>query len=268
MPIEFSGIIIPFNQHRLLVYGPDAEALGAPLFGPPVYLRPGYWSLRHNDYLLPTEVIDDIGQRFDAPECYEWIEARGDAFPRADAIGVLASGEKQSVFMKELDLAVMAAFAVAAFAVADPRSEAEGTSSLEGSSPVRLDLAIEALAIPDSYALTPTPLPAPIAWLDRALPCYRLAPGVFGAVGAAILNQILANPQRPLHPKKPLGCVFAEKSSDGLRHSRYYINQQEPDSRQARSTTSKWRVPPNPFPYSRCSVLIGVETFLLARHQC
>ena len=191
MPIEFSGLIIPFNQHHLLVYGPDADALGASLFGPPVYLRPGYWSLRHNDYLLPTAVIDDIGQRFDAPDCYEWIEARGDAFPRADAIGVLPSGEKRSVFMKELDLAMMAAFAVA-----DPRSEAEGTSSPEASSSVHVDLAIEALAVPDGYALTTTPLPSPLQFLSRALPCYRLAPGVFGAVGAAILNQLLAAGRR------------------------------------------------------------------------
>jgi len=45
-----------------------------------------------------------------------------------------------------------------------------------------------------SVALTPVPLPVPL--LSRALPCYRLAPGVFGAVGAAILNQLLASGRR------------------------------------------------------------------------
>ncbi len=185
MPIEFSGIILPFNQRHLLVYGPDADALGTPLFGPPVCLHPGYWLLTRQAYLLPTATIDDIGQRFDAPECYEWIEGRGDAFPRADAIGVLPSGEKQSVFMKELDLAVMAAFAAPA-------------GQVENSSHTRIDLAIEALAVPDGYALTPIPLPPPMQLLSRALPSYRLAPGVFGAVGAAILNHLFARPESQL----------------------------------------------------------------------
>jgi len=47
-----------------------------------------------------------------------------------------------------------------------------------------------ARAVNDGYALTPAPLP--IELLARALPCYRLAPGVFGAPGAAILSQLLA----------------------------------------------------------------------------
>jgi hypothetical protein len=185
MPYAFSGILLPFSQYHLLVFGPDADALGTPLFGPPVYLHPGYWLLTRQDYLLPTATIDDIGQRFDAPECYEWIEARGDAFPRADAIGILPSGEKQSVFMKELDLAVMAAFASPVGKVANL-------------SHVRVDLAIEARAVPDGYALAPIPLPPPIQLLSRALPSYRLAPGVFGAVGAAILNHLLARPDSQL----------------------------------------------------------------------
>jgi hypothetical protein len=195
MPIEFSGIILPFNQRHLLVYGPDADALGRPLFGPPVYLQPGYWLLTRQDYLLPTTTIDDIGQRFDAPDCYEWIEARGDAFPRADVIGVLPSGEKQSVFMKELDLAAMAAFA-------SPEGHAPAgnpSTTLGASLPcTRVDVAIEARAVPDGYALAPIPLPPPIQLLSRALPSYRLAPGVFGAVGAAILNHLLANPHQQL----------------------------------------------------------------------
>jgi len=192
MPIEFSGIIVSFNQRHLLVYGPDADALGTPLFGPPVSLRPGYWLLARQDYLLPTATIDDIGQRFDAPECYAWIEARGDAFPRADAIGILPSGEKQSVFMKELDLAVIAAFAA-------PVGQAASLPGQVGNlSYVRVDLAIEARAVPDGYALAPIPLPSPIQLLSRALPSYRLAPGVFGAVGAAILNHLLARPERQL----------------------------------------------------------------------
>jgi hypothetical protein len=173
--ISFRGLLLPFQSHHLLVYGPEAEALGEPLFGPPVHLRPGYRLFTENNYLLPTEVIDDIGQHFVAPECYEWIEQRGDQFPRADAIGALPSGERRSVFMKELDLVDLAVFA-------SPLNEAQPI--------VRVDLAIEARAVADGCALTPVPFP--IEWLARAAPCYRLAPGVFGAMGAAILNHLLA----------------------------------------------------------------------------
>ncbi len=181
MPLDFPGAIIPFSRHHLLVYGPDADALGLaePLFGPPVHLRPGYRFFAREEYLLPAEVIDDHGHRFATPDCYEWIERRGDAFPRSDIVGVLApSGEKHSAFMKEMDLAEMALFATAA--------------GQAGHRPyIRLDLALEARAQPDEYALTPAEFPIPL--FSRALPCYRLAPGVFGAVGAAILAQLLAS---------------------------------------------------------------------------
>jgi len=166
MPLDFPGRLLPFAHHYLLVYGPDAEALGAPLFGPPVDLRPGYRCLTRDEYLLPVEVVDDIGQRFPAPDCYAWIEQRGDAFPRADMIGVLASSaEKHSAFMKEMDLVEMAVFA--------------GPVGQIGSLPcVRVGLAIEASAVPDGFALVP------------------MAPGVFGAVGAAIITQLLASGRR------------------------------------------------------------------------
>ena len=181
MPLEFPGVIIPFSRHHLLVYGPDADALGLaePLFGLPVYLRPGYRFFTRDEHLLPAEVVDDIGQRFAAPDCYEWIERRGDAFPRADIVGVLApSGEKYAAVVKELDLVEMAVFATPA---------AKGGSLIY--TPV--DLALEARAHPDEYALTPAEFPIPL--FSRALPCYRLAPGVFGALGAAILAQLLAS---------------------------------------------------------------------------
>jgi len=186
MSFKFSGLVLPFNQQHLLVYGPDAEALGSPLYGPPVYLRPGYRFFDQNEYLLPTEVIDDLGQRFRAPECYAWIEKRGDAFPRADMLGLTPAGEKKTAFIKELDLAEMAVFAAG--------SDWETDAGPEGGAVVRLDLAIQALAQPEGYALTPTDLPLEL--LSRALPCYRLAPGVFGAIGAAIISQLLLTRRR------------------------------------------------------------------------
>ena len=103
------------------------------------------------------------------------MEERGDLFPRADVIGQrAATGERLSLFMKELDLVQIAVFA----------SPPSGATLA-----VRVDLAIEARAVPDNYALTPATFSIEV--LDRGLICYRLAPGVFGAVGAAILNQLL-----------------------------------------------------------------------------
>ena len=176
MSLEFSGLVLPFNQYHLLVYGPDAQALGVPKFGPPVYLHPGYRFFTRPDYLIPTEVIDDIGQRFAPPECYAWLEMQGDLFPRSDAAGFLAAGGRYAAFVKELDLTEIALFA---------------SDSANSEVVTRVDLAIEAQAAPDGFALLPVEFP--VAWLARAAPCYRLSPGVFGAAGAAILNQLLAN---------------------------------------------------------------------------
>jgi hypothetical protein len=153
-----------------------------PLLGPPVFIRPGYPLWDGHTYLLPNEAIDDRGQRFTGPAAYAWIEERGDAFPRADAIGVLTSGEPMSVFMKELDLANLAMFASA---------RPEGA-------PVRIELVLEALAVPDGYALSPVALPLELTSLARAVPSYRLAPGAFGALGANLVHKVLANGRRDL----------------------------------------------------------------------
>ena len=175
MSFEFPGLLLPYGTTHILVYGPEAEALGPARFGPPLRLRPGYHLISEPDYLLPNEVIDDIGQHWSAPFCYQWIEERGDVFPRADVIGQRAStGLTDSVMMKELDLVQIAVFA--------SPPDGEGLPEL-------VELAIEARAVPDNYALTPTTFPIDV--LDRGLIGYRLAPGVFGAVGAAILNQLL-----------------------------------------------------------------------------
>ncbi len=183
MPIRFSGLVVPFQRRHVLVYGPEAEALSLaePLFGPPVFLRPGYRLFARNDYVLPVAMVDDIGQRFEPPESYEWIELRGELFPRADLVGELLSGEPHTAFMKEVDLAELAVFAVEAAA---------------GRRPVRLDLALDARAVPGNEALAPAACPPELDLFARALPCYRLAPGTFGAVAAAIVSQLLATGRR------------------------------------------------------------------------
>ena len=179
MPFRYSGLVLPFNHYHLLVYGPHAEALGAPLFGPPAYLSPGYRYFASAEYLLPRQVVDDIGQVFLPPDCYEWIEARGDVFPRADIIGVTPAGEKRHAVIKELDLVEMAVFATA--------RPADGAA-------IQLDLALDLGAAPDRFALAPAGLP--LALFSRALPCYRLAPDTLGAVSAAIVMHLLASRRR------------------------------------------------------------------------
>jgi hypothetical protein len=182
MPIALDGLVVQFLDRNVLVFGPDAAAFGDPAFGPPVYVRPAYRLWAGGDYVLPSEAIDDIGQRFQGRAAYEWIETRGDAFPRADVIGVRPSGRRESVFMKELDLAELGLFAGA---------QPDGPV-------VKIDLALEALAVPDGLALSPISLPPELELFERALPCYRLAPGAFGALGAALVHKVLASGRRDL----------------------------------------------------------------------
>jgi hypothetical protein len=179
MSILFHGRVLPLFQHNLLVYGTDAGALGEPAFGPPVRLSLAYRLYARPDYLLLADTIDDVGRRMHPPESYEWIEAHGHLFPRADAIGQLANGTPESVFIKELDLADAAAYA----------SHSIGTA-------VRISLAIEALAIEDGLALGPVSPPPELALFGRVVPFYRLSPGIYGALGAAILQQLLATGRR------------------------------------------------------------------------
>ena len=176
MPIAFDGLAMPFGRKLVLAYGPDAEALNQPLFGPPVLIHPAYRLVGSSSYLLPDEAIDDRGQHFHDQEAVDWIEELGGVFPRADALGRLGSGERFQARLKELDLAVLALYA-----------------SAEKRGPVqRLDLAIEALAVPDGYALTPTMPPPELETYARGVRFYRLAPGVFGAMGVALIHRLLA----------------------------------------------------------------------------
>jgi hypothetical protein len=180
MSIPFDGLAMPFGRKLVLAYGPDAPALNQPAFGPPLWVHPAYRLVGRSDYLLPNEAIDDRGEHSYGQEAVDWIETAGGVFPRADAIGRLGSGEPFQARLKELDLAVLALYA-----------------SATALGPVqRLDLAIEALAVPDGYAIIPTEPPSELAIYSRGMPFYRLAPGVFGAMGAALIQRLLATGRR------------------------------------------------------------------------
>lgn len=182
MPYLFDGCVLPFNGRFVLAYGPEASALGVPLLEAPVYVRPAYRSQwPPHDYILPSDVIDDHGNHFSAPDIYPWLDEHGDMFPRSDLLGLTQNGQKVETVVKTLDLVDLALFAGA-----DPAGDLW----------LKIDLALEARAVPDAYALLPAPFPIPL--FDRAVPCYRLAPGVFGAVSAALIGQLLASGQRGL----------------------------------------------------------------------
>ena len=177
MSIAFDGLAMPFGRRLVLAYGPDASALNQPLFGPPLFVHPAYRVVGSPDYLLPDEAIDDRGQHYHGQEAVDWIEMVGGVFPRADAIGRLGTGERAQSRLKELDLAVLALYASAA-----PTGPVQ-----------RLDLAIEALAVPDGFAVTPTQPPPNLATYARGVRWYRIAPGIFGALAAGIIQRLLAS---------------------------------------------------------------------------
>jgi len=177
MSIIFDGLAMPFGQKLVLAYGPDAPALNQALFGPPLFIHPAYRVFGTRDYLLPNEAIDDRGQHYHDQEAVDWIEMVGGVFPRADAIGRLPSGERAQSRLKELDLAVLALYA-----------SATPTGPVQ-----RPDLAIEALAVPDGFAVAPTEPPPDLATYARGVRWYRMAPGIFGALGVGIIQRLLAS---------------------------------------------------------------------------
>jgi hypothetical protein len=166
MPVQLNARLIAITQHHVLLLDPTAH---------PLYLRPGYHFHLRNDYLLPTEIIDDLGQRLPAPECYEWLERHGDAFPRADLVGQLAStGAKYSAFIKEVDLIELQIFAM---------------ETSPAFPPPRVNLAVELLTPPEGLALAPADSPVPA--FARALTCYRLHPRVTRETRDIILTRLV-----------------------------------------------------------------------------
>lgn len=69
-------------------------------------LRFGIAFLYELDYLYPQLVIDDFARRHHGEAGIDFMLREGDAFPRADVIGVRQStGLTDQVFMKQVDLA-------------------------------------------------------------------------------------------------------------------------------------------------------------------
>lgn len=173
-PLSLDALCLSIDSHHVLVFGEGAAGRYVS-FGPPVYVRFAFAPVAGREYLIPAKVVDDWGRETLAPAAYDWIEARGSAFPRADVAGLTPGGQPRQCFMKELDLAS----APLAFAARSP-DEFPGLL-------LSCTLWLDATLSPDAAALVPAPAPHPL--LARAVPGYSLHPASLGGKLAGIISE-------------------------------------------------------------------------------
>jgi hypothetical protein len=95
----------------------DSRVPGQRFFSGRVALRYGFAFTFERDYLIPELVYDDFQREHVGGEAIEFLITRGDAFPRADVVGLrVSTGRDDTVFAKALDLAM----GLLAFADANP----------------------------------------------------------------------------------------------------------------------------------------------------
>ena len=111
-PLVVEASCVTVDARQVVVFG-EKPAGRFVSFGPPIYVRFAFAPAQAGEALIPARVVDDRGREIAAPEAYDWIEARGTLFPRADVIGLTPANRPLQRFMKELDLAVPPAAYVA-----------------------------------------------------------------------------------------------------------------------------------------------------------
>lgn len=104
-PITVEAVCVAVGAQHVLVFG-ETPAGRFVSFGPPIYLRFAFAPALEGEPLIPACVVDDRGLEIAAPEAYDWLEARGALYPRADVIGLTPAGQPLQRFVKELDLAI------------------------------------------------------------------------------------------------------------------------------------------------------------------
>ena len=109
---ELEGACIRHGETTLLLTGSDWQATTAALKQSAQVMLSGQLALRYavhfeglDDALIPQLVVDDHQVWHAGHELLRFIAAKGNAYPRADAIGVRLSGQDDHVFLRELDLA-------------------------------------------------------------------------------------------------------------------------------------------------------------------
>lgn len=91
-----------------LVKGIDAETLaqeGEGAFSP-VYVRYAFRRLGTHQPFFPFIAADDRGKLYRDLDVIDWLISYGLLYPRADAEGLLYTGQSDQLFIKELDLGV------------------------------------------------------------------------------------------------------------------------------------------------------------------
>jgi hypothetical protein len=71
----------------------------------PLYLRFGLRELEGDGLIFPASLLDDWGREIGSLALFEWIQANGSHFPRAELFGLSAAGASRQRFLRELDLA-------------------------------------------------------------------------------------------------------------------------------------------------------------------
>ncbi len=107
----FTGVLIAAGEEPapvvLLVGDAAGELLpGRVITTGSIVVRYAVSLLYEQDALFPQFALDDFRREYHGAAALEFLYVRGDAFPRADVIGIRAStGERADLFVKQLDLA-------------------------------------------------------------------------------------------------------------------------------------------------------------------
>jgi hypothetical protein len=83
-----------------------SHTVGEVVFSGTLALRYGLPYLYDDDALIPQSVYDDHRREHTGRDLFTFVAASGFAYPRADVIGVRASGGGDQAFLRELDLAL------------------------------------------------------------------------------------------------------------------------------------------------------------------
>lgn len=70
----------------------------------PLFLRYALTLQRKESEIFPEAVVDDWGHEITSFKLYDWIQARGHLFPRAEVFGFNYQGSAIQCFLREIDI--------------------------------------------------------------------------------------------------------------------------------------------------------------------
>lgn len=181
VPVEIvQAFCFQLEGQWFLVKGINAEALarlGEGAFSP-VYVRYAFRRLGTHQPFFPSVAVDDRGKFHRDVEVVDWLTNYGLLYPRADAEGLLYTGEEEQLFVKELDLGVTMLIFASASAEEFPGKLV--TAALEIVADVPFAMA------PGGNYLIRVASAIPVLQLNAALPLAR---------AAQLIPQVAADPR-------------------------------------------------------------------------